>query len=234
MTPTPRFTPRFTLASLALVFAAAGCGQSASALISGPEKAAVGEIVILDATGSRGQIFEWQPDADCRLKPLDAAGSRVAWIPPAQGEHVIRLRVLHVAGGALSQAETEYRCSVGIGPAPGPGPGPGPSSALSAFVRSLAARHATSPAAAVEARQLADVYYNVAQAIQGGRLTSRAMVANETLLQTSRVLGQSEPSWQPFFRELDPEVRRRLGPQPLVAEIAAAWLEIAEGLRGGR
>lgn len=208
---------------LLVALALAGCSHAASAVISGPKQADVGEIVILDASGSTGQVFEWQADDDCRLKI--AADQRSAiWVPGAKGKHTIRLRVASAACGTLSVDETEYQCSVGDEPTPGPGPTPD-ATKLEIFVRSLAAKTSLS---ATSARQLSLGYLDIAAQIESGRLTNAVQIQGATLEMRARVTG---PAAAGFLAALDDEVRRRLRKDSPMTEFHAVYQQISYGLR---
>lgn len=227
----------------------AGCGSSsrATAIIDGPRSAKPGDIVVLSAESSTGQVFEWTADADCQIREFDG-GRRIVLAPKKTGEHHTRLKVLSAAGGVLTSASTEHVLVVGDGPSPpnpgpGPGPGPGPTPpapqpdlppgrfGLALFTKTEAERLVQSGARASEARRIAEDYRTIAAQIAAGTLGGAVEINQATLIRQEA----AGPSWQAFW----PVLAGRVGPalrggQAPVSDIAEAWREIATGLEAVR
>jgi hypothetical protein len=122
---------------LLLLFSPLIAAAQVTAVISGPKTADVGDLVILDGSGSSGTAFRWVLVGSKKTFLQIEGGKKVVFASGTTGEYVFVLVVGgQVQGGGMEVATQEYRLTVGNlpgpnpppdpQPPPGPGPGPGP------------------------------------------------------------------------------------------------------------
>jgi hypothetical protein len=227
-----------------------------TAIIDGPRSGSIGSLLEYTVDGSRGDGFFWvvpSVDSDWRKWP---DGRKILGTFRRPGKYEIGLVSIAAQGGQYSTATTSHVVTIDApgpeppGPQPGPGPGPGPGPEptpplppgrfnLAAQARDWAALVKLPAADRVRTAQLvAGSFESVASAIAAGAARSIADALEKLISANKSVLTQSEyeawkADWNPKFQTAMTQLDDA-GKLPALADVADAFLEIAQGLRAAR
>ncbi len=123
----PNRWPALSVILLLLLFSPLIAAAQVTAVISGPKTAEVGDLVILDGSGSSGTAFRWVLVGSKKTFLQIEGGKKLVFASGTTGEYVFVLVVGgQVQGGGMEVATQEYRLNVGNMPGPQPPPGPEP------------------------------------------------------------------------------------------------------------
>jgi hypothetical protein len=115
--------------ALALALAAGSLiaqAQPPKAVITGPKRAALGDLVILDASQSTGTAYLWRlVNSDKTYLPVDA-NLRVVFSSGTPGDFIFALIAAGTNANGGPAADISTHTLTVAGPAPGPGPTPPP------------------------------------------------------------------------------------------------------------
>lgn len=219
-----------------------------TAVIAGPQRAARGDLIVLDASASKASDFAWALVNSTKPCLAIEGGRKCVFASGEAGEFVFVLAVASKDRVALA------RHTVAIGDAPGPPaptphpqPQPGPPPApdlpigrfdLSRFGWSAALRtvEASPEARAEQALQLAESFRTTAAAIVAGGLVDPQAILEQTRTSNNAALRSNAPLWKPWAAELAGKLEALEASGKLVGatDFAAAWLELAVGLEAVR
>lgn len=222
----------------------ASAGSGGKAVIDGPRRATVGDLVVLDASSSGGDAFAWVlvcEDARKRLLAVDG-GRRCVFASGTPGKYVFVLAA--VTGGELSvTTHTLQVSSAGPSPPPEPEPGPGPlptplpdgKYCLAAFARDSASTLVALPPARLRqtAESLANSFASIASAIAAGTLRDASAILTATREANNAALGDDREAWQSWGAGLAKKLQELHEAKRLATanDYKDAWTEIATGLR---
>lgn len=216
-----------------------GAGEP-TAVIEGPERAALGDLVVLDASRSEANAFAWLLVGGPKsFLPVDQ-GRRCVFAAGTAGQYTF---VLAVAG---NDRVALARHLVTIGPAPPPPVPPAPPTPpapeplphgkydLARLARDWARLSVPLDGSRrdASARSLAASFHSMASAISAGTLTLPAEILAETKRSNQAALGADIGAWRPWFALLAAklEALNQSGVLKLADDYATAWREIAGGL----
>jgi hypothetical protein len=224
------------------------------AVISGPDRANQGDLVVLDATASQNALgFAWVlVDSDKSFLPVDD-GKRVVFATGTSG----RFTFVLVAAGADGQGKplvslARHAVVVGDAPTPGPNPPPGPgpptppgpqpgppplppgrfnlatqSRDWASLVQLDAAARKSSASA------LAGSFDAMAAKIAAGPIKTIQEAIDQTRQSNQAALGAYAPAWMPWAARWNQAMAalHESGQVKTLADCADAWRETAIGLR---
>jgi hypothetical protein len=211
---------------LNVLLAGQAAAEGPRALITGPDKCAVGDLVILDASQSLGQAYHWVlVNSQKTFLPIEE-GRRLVFASGHEGEFIFVL----IVGGhddtqQLAADVAEHRVTIGSPP-------PAPSS-FDVFPRELPGwtEELVTDNRRGEARQLAAVFRQYAA--KAAEFQTLAELARATSDDYKLRLGlDTYLAWRTVLERVEQELQR-LRDEGLLASppaFAAAWQAVAAGL----
>jgi hypothetical protein len=229
-----------------------------TAIITAPPKAALGDLVILDGSGSAGTAFRWVLLGSSKTFLPIESGKRAVFASGTAGEYVFMLVVGGQAqGGGVDVAMAEHHLIVGDGqpsppiiPTPSPAPQPPPVPAPQpppvptppvipagkygfAQIAYDAAQGVPLPQRVGQGPRLAENFEAVAAAIAAGAVTSVREANDQLRGKNADVAGANRDLWLPVINAFAAKATdlARQGQLSTMDEHRAAYLEFASGLR---
>jgi hypothetical protein len=228
----------------AVLHAALLLAADPTAVIVGPSQALPGDLIVLDGGSSQATGFAWVlADSDKSFLPVDG-GRRLVFATGTPGKYTFIL-VTALAGGDANPRVALARHVVVVGDDPTPPVPPGPDPLPPGrFNLAAQARDWTTlvKLPAVDRRRTAELvagsFESVASAIAAGAMTkvgdalAKLVAANQSALSPSEYAAW-KADWNPKFQSAMTQLDDA-GKLPALADVAAAFLEIAQGLRAVR
>lgn len=217
-------------------------------VIIGPNSAEPGDLVVLDASESSGQFFDWAviPElSNDRLTILPIESGRKCILVSVPGTYTVVLAVATQDGIALKKHTVTVRGSTPRPDNPRPdNPRPRPDNPddltpvpppdgeykLAAFVLSIADKMPDKS----KASSFAQAFDSVASEAAAGALRTPAQIDSATADANRKVIsGDSRERWLPFFTALNEKLNglSKSGDLRSVDDYVTAWGEIADGFR---
>lgn len=192
--------------------------QAAKVVIEGPVKAKVGELIILDASKSTAQDFEWVVLPSTKNYVVIDGEKRLIFSSPVAGVYTIFVSVAYEG----TVASHVYTVTIA-----------GPATDLSSKVASWVESLPVSETRDAEADRLAGSFETIASLIDAGSFAAPKDVLVATKQANQDALGAAKDVWTPFFVSLQAELAQMSSNGRLTepASYAPAWREIAAGLR---
>lgn len=202
-----------------------------------------GELVILDASNSRGQAFEWHEPEGVKSIPLDDLQQRRALVAPP-GHHAVYVTVRSAAWGMLTEstARTEFDVDPDEPSPPGPQPpGPGPKppepqpddpKGLARWAREQTPALVSSANRAAEAHDVAAVFRSCAAEISAGALSTPTEAGTRADGLIDERLGKAALAWEAWRWAMLGKARDAYGLRPSIEEVRECFLAVAAGLEG--
>ncbi len=227
------------------------------AIISGPEKVSVGELVVLRCGTAGSDSASWvildQKGREAEEVRLDAIGNAsmnalrylvvdngkaVVFSSPSAGRFFVVLIVVQVSeDGAVSRATTRHIVQVGDnGPGPKPpDPDPTPLTGMAKVAYDTAIAKVAA-GSRVNARKSAAAFRAVASMIAAGTIKSAQEVIRETSAQRKTQLGADADNWNDWATEIGAKLNdlSKDGSLKTLDDHATVWLQIAQGLEAVR
>lgn len=196
------------------------CEAEACIVLKAPERAKVGELVVLDVSESVATSFKWDVSPTTQNFLIIDGGKRLVFSSSEPGEFTFTVAAANKDTVALAI----HRIRVTGGPAPDNG-------TVSKVVGWCKQVQTADPKA--EASRLATSFETVASFAELGVLESPADLVAATRKANQDALGGSLEQWKPFFEQLQKELtaQAQAGKLNDVASHAPLWRAIAEGLR---
>jgi len=212
-------------------------------VIAGPTKGSPGDLVVLDASGSRDAVgFAWVlADSDKTFLEVEN-GRKIVFASGSPGRYTfVAVGANADSSGKPSVAVAKHVLTIGD---PGPPPNPVPPNpdpplppgkyGLATFARDNAAGVALDATNKKStALSLANSFESIASTIAAGALKDAAAIITATQSNNAAALGAYRPSWQPWGEQLRQKLNTLSESRQLVSteDYATAWREIATGLR---
>lgn len=193
--------------------------EVAQVVLKMPEKAKVGELVIIDASDSVASQFVWRIGPETKDFLVIENGKRLVFSARASGEFNFTVAVAY-----KDTVDVQIRKLVITGV-------PSPTDDISSKVAQWCSLVQSNDTKA-EAKRLANSFESIAAFAASGVLDSPAAVLAATKKANQDALGDDAGAWTPFFEQLKTELisLAEAGKLPDTQAHAAAWRAIAEGL----
>lgn len=223
---------------------AGGAGEP-RAVIEGPERAALGDLVVLDASRSEANAFAWLLVGGPKsFLPVDegrrcvfasgTAGQYTFVLAAAANDRVALARHVLTIGESPPTPPTPTPPVPPTPPPPTPEPLPHGKYDLARLARDWAKLSVSLDGSRrqASARSLAASFHSMASAIAAGTLTVPAEILAETKRSNQAALGADTDAWRPWFALLAPklEALNQSGSLKIADDYATAWRELAAGL----
>jgi hypothetical protein len=219
----------------------------AAAKIDGPVAAPLRSIVMLDASESNGQKFDWFVSAGVPYAVCHNGQCLALFTGDKPAYAVVRLVVQSARGGKLTESSADHTIAIGgapppnpsppgptpPGPQPGPQPGPVPDGfkGLSKIAYEAVMQHvAPSNTRRAEAQALAKALHDVAKDCGPNGKYSTYLEAGSATLRAKAALGDARPKWEEALKAIQKQVGTLLTTATPIDEIGKAIDAVADGL----
>jgi hypothetical protein len=194
--------------------------------LAAPDKAGVGELVVLDATQSTATSFKWMIYPQTPNFLVIDGGKRAIFSEGHPGVYNIYLSGAN--GGEVDSIVQSI--TVGNSPTPSPTPTPQPVD-IGTMVKGWVTL-VTDPNVKTESAALGSSFKSVAAQIRAGVLTTPDVIIKSTAVANNDALGNSASAWKPFFEKLQAELKSRSAAGTLTTpeQHALLWDAIGNGL----
>jgi hypothetical protein len=192
--------------------------QVAKIDLTGPTRAKVGELVVIDASASIANQWMWKTDLSAKHVLTIDDGRRLAFSVSQAGEYTFVLAVAYENTVDLQILKVTVTGGEGD---------------IASKVVALCESLPQSETRKAEALKLAASFSTVASLVESGSIETPEAVLTATTQANRDALGSAKDSWAPFFAALQPELAKLASTGKLTdaQSHAPVWKSIAEGLK---
>lgn len=217
------------------ILATSVCFGQATAVVSGPKEALAGDLVILDASASKGGAFKWLlVNSTKTFLPVDN-NTKVVFASNQPGEYVFILVVAAKNSEAVEIKTAEHKVLLkggdpGPNPNPNPNPNPVPVDDFSTEVTKWA--KAVPEVTAVEAKSVANAFTTVVSNIGSYKTIREFSTATSELYVKDLGLDRYLVWKETFFNKLQDKIveLQKAGKVTKVDDLKTVWQSVAQGL----